>query len=140
MSILTDNVDESILFLLKPKRQICYVKDNWSLRQGLEKIRHYGYTAVPVIDCNGKYRGTVTEGDFLWHMIECNECSIFEQEKHLVKDIIREDFNRPANAYSGVDEIVNKVMNQNFVPIVDDQNVLMGIITRQDVIRYLRER
>ena len=140
MSILTNQVDESILFLLKPKGQICYLKDTWSLRQGLEKMKHYGYTAVPVIDCKGCYMGTVSEGDFLWYILGKGETDIHDQEEHFICEIIRKDFNVPVNAYSRIEELVERIMNQNFVPVVDDQNVLMGIITRQDVIRNIKKK
>ena len=36
--------------------------------------------------------------------------------------------------------LIDRVMSQNFVPVIDDQDVLMGIITRQDVIYYLKNR
>ena len=39
-----------------------------------------------------------------------------------------------------MDELVNKITNQNFVPVVDDNNVFIGIITRKDVILYLANR
>ena len=29
-----------------------------------------------------------------------------------------------------------RVMDQNFVPVVDDRNFFMGIITRKDVLKY----
>ena len=137
---MTDNVDESILFLLKPKGQICFLKYNWSLRQGLEKMKYYGYTAVPVIDCEGKYKGTVTEGDFLWHMLKKGETTVYDAENDHVSDIVRLQFNPAVNAYCGISILVERIMNQNFVPVVDDQNVLMGIITRQDVMKYLKDR
>jgi len=140
MTIFTNQIDESILFLLKPKTQICYLKNTWSLRQGLEKMKHYGYTAVPVIDCMGYYMGTVSEGDFLWYILEKGETNIHSQEQHFICEIIRKDFNPPVNAYAHIDELIERTMNQNFVPVVDDQNVLMGIITRQDVMRYLKDR
>ena len=39
----------NIIFLLKPKNTVAYVYDVNTLRQGLEKMRVHGYTAVPVI-------------------------------------------------------------------------------------------
>ena len=32
---------------------------------------------------------------------------------------------------------LGKIMNQNFVPVLDDQKNFIGIITRKDVISYL---
>ena len=55
----------NVLFFLKPKLSVAYIYDTNTVRQGLEKMKHYGYTAIPVIDREGHYVGTVTEGDFL---------------------------------------------------------------------------
>ena len=141
--IMTDNmnlVNDSILFLLKPKISICYLVERWTLRQALEKMRHYGYTALPVINEKGIYTGTVSEGDFLWHVLNKEDYSIYSQEKYRLADIIRPDFNPAVRVDAHIEDLVDRVMAQNFVPVIDDYGVLMGIITRQDVIAYLRKR
>ena len=39
---------------------------------------------------------------------------------------------------TSMEELVERAMNQNFVPVVDDRNVFIGIITRKDIIKYLQ--
>ena len=56
----------NVLFFLTPKSEVAYLKDEWTLRQGIEKLEYSGYTAIPMIDKEGHYLGVVTEGDFLW--------------------------------------------------------------------------
>ncbi|MBQ9037767.1 MAG: CBS domain-containing protein [Erysipelotrichaceae bacterium] len=131
---------DNILLLLKPKKMIGYLEENQTLRQGLEIMRFHGYTALPVINENGQYIGTVSEGDFLWNILETKNYSIFDQEKHSIKEILREGFNPPVKVTTPVENLVSQIMNQNFVPVIDDQGVLMGIVTRQNVIRYLTEK
>ncbi len=140
---MTDNYDlvnDSILFLLRPKVTICYLEEDWTLRQALEKMRYYGYTALPVVTKEGRYAGTVSEGDFLWHMLNNNEHDIYSQEEYRLREIIRSDFSPPVRAAAHIEDLVDQIMGQNFVPVVDDYDIFMGIITRQDVIRYLRYR
>ena len=59
----------NIPLLLKPKGLISYINEDNTVRQGIEKMKFHGYAALPVIDAEGKYTGTVTEGDFLWHIL-----------------------------------------------------------------------
>ena len=40
----------NVLFFLKPKQEVCVLHKNYTLRQGIEKLRQYGFAAVPVID------------------------------------------------------------------------------------------
>ena len=56
----------NIAYFLLPKIHTAYLYDDCTFRQVLEKMLHHGYTAIPVINREGKYVGTVSEGDFLW--------------------------------------------------------------------------
>ena len=44
--------------------------------------------------------------------------------------------NLPVNAKSDMEDLIDKALNQNFVPVVDDRGYFIGIITRKDIIRY----
>ncbi len=45
-----------------PKAEVSYLRDKMTLRQGLERLKHSGFTAVPVIDAEDRYVGVVSEG------------------------------------------------------------------------------
>jgi len=126
----------NILFLLMPKSTVAYVYGDNSLKQGLEKIRAHYYTAIPVLNRSGEYIGTVSEGDFLWHMLDNGSFEIKKQEDYTITDIMRENWNPAVKISATIDDLLFKVMVQNFVPVVDDRNLFMGIITRKDVIKY----
>lgn len=126
----------NILSLLKPKVNVIYLYNDSTLRQGLEKMRFHRYTAIPVISRNGKYVGTVSEGDFLWHCVNNKISNIRQHENFLIKDIIRTGWNPPAKISIQIDELLMMVMEQNFIPIIDDRGSFIGIITRKDIIKY----
>ncbi len=126
----------NVLMLLKPKETVKYIYDNNTLRQGLEKMRAHGYTAIPVISEDGKYIGTVSEGDFLYYLVDLRRNVITDKEKHRVSDIIRKNFNPAVRIDVSMDEVFNRAVSQNFVPVVDDFGTFIGIVTRQDIIRY----
>ena len=46
----------------------------------------------------------------------------------------------PVNGSSDMEGLVDKALNQNFVPVVDDRDYFIGIITRKDIIRYFYEK
>ena len=73
-------------------------------------------------------------------MISYGDNSIYDRENHCLNEIIRPDFNPPVKVTTPVEGLTNQIMNQNFVPVIDDQGVLMGIVTRQNVLRYLLEK
>ena len=126
----------NILFWLTPKANVSCIYEDNSVRQGLEKMRAHRYTAIPVLSKNGEYIGTVTEGDFLRHLLEKEKVDLKEEEGCSVRDILREGFNKPVTVTATMEELLLKVMEQNFVPVVDDRNFFVGIITRKDIIKY----
>ena len=126
----------NVLMLLKPKETVKYIYDTNTLRQGLEKMRAHGYTAIPVISEDGKYVGTVSEGDFLYYIVDLRNNAITETEKHRVSDIIRKEFNPAVRINVSMEELLNRAVSQNFIPVTDDWDTFIGIVTRQDIIKH----
>lgn len=130
---------KNVAFFLTPKQNVACLFDDFTLRQGLEKLKYHGYTAIPVITRDNKYVGTVSEGDFLWHVVRsegANQVPITDLEDLYVKDILRKDYNPPVDISTGMEELLNSAMNQNFIPVVDDLGSFIGIVTRKDIIKY----
>ena len=130
----------NIAYFLLPKVSVAYLYEDFTFRQGLEKMRRKGYSAIPVITRDGQYAGTVSEGDFLWHLLDDRMAlrSGFRTnlEELRIRNILRVDSYRPVRITVGMEELTYTVMNQNFVPVVDDTDHFIGIITRRDILRY----
>lgn len=124
----------NIAFLLTPKSQVAYIYEDSTFRQALEKLRHHGYSAVPVLTRDGKYAGTLSEGDFLWSMLEIGGASLSECEGLRVADIKKTDRNPAVHITSDTDELMSRALGQNFIPVVDDRGCFMGIVTRRAII------
>ena len=128
---------QNVLFFLTPKCDVVYVYEDSNIRQVLEKIRFHKYTAMPIISRDGKYVGTITEGDLLWKMADENIATFEEAEEIPISDISRRVNNHPVNAEAKMENPIDLAIRQNFVPVVDDENVFIGIVTRKDIIQYL---
>ena len=124
----------NVLFFLKPKQEVCVLHKNYTLRQGIEKLRQYGFTAVPVIDEEGQYCGTITEGDLLRQVLAHESKAEWEQIP--LREAMRTDMKKPVNVMADMEELLQLAMSQNFVPVVDDRGMFIGIVTRQDIMRY----
>lgn len=127
----------NILFFLTPKGEVAYVDEADSLRQVMEKMEYHGYTAIPLLSNDGKYIGTITEGDLLWEMKEKNFPDLRELESIKIMEVPRRRDNQPVKIDENMENLFEKVKNQNFVPVVDDKNIFIGIVTRKDVLFYL---
>lgn len=130
----------NIAFLLTPKSQVTYIYEDSTFRQALEKLRHHGYSAVPVLTRDGGYAGTLSEGDFLWSMLEVGGSSLADCEGIRVSDIKKTDRNPAVHITSDTDELISRALEQNFIPVVDDRGAFMGIVTRRAIIEaFIKE-
>ena len=125
----------NILFFLTPKSEVAYIYEDYTIRQALEKMEYHKYSAIPIISKDGKYVGTITEGDFLWTLK--NDLKGLEDVP--VTDINRKMDNSPVSINADIEDLVIKSLNQNFIPVIDDQDTFIGIIKRRDVIGYCYE-
>ena len=126
----------NIMFFLTPKSDVAYIYDDYSLRQTLEKMEFHRYAAIPIIDRRGHYVGTITEGDLLWNIKNEESLTLKIAEEIPIKKIKRRMDNVPVRVDSNMEDLITKATNQNFVPVIDDKNVFIGIITRKDIIQY----
>lgn len=135
----------NIALFMKPKPLVAYLYDDYTVRQALEKMSHHGYAAIPVINREGHYVGTVSEGSFLWYMVngeggELHPVEISNLESVHLKDVPYDKRNTSVNIAASIEEVYEKVLNQNFIPVVDDRDVFIGLITRSTVIQYLKKQ
>lgn len=126
----------NIAFFLTPKKDVIYEKENSTMRQVLEKMEHHRYTAIPIIDNKGRYVGTITEGDLLWKLKNTEGLDFKNTEKVRLKDIPRRMKNTPVNIQADIEDLMSLAINQNFVPVVDDNGIFIGIIKRSEIISY----
>ena len=127
----------NILFFLTPKCDVAYVKEEDSLRNTLEKMEFHRYSAIPVLSKDGKFAGTLTEGDLLWEIKNQLNLDLKEAEKVLVKDIPMRKHFEAVGINSSMEGLVARSLTQNFVPVVDDLGHFIGIVKRRDLMDYL---
>ena len=130
----------NILFFLTPKEEVAHVEEDDTLRQVVEKLEYHGYSAIPLLALDGKYIGTITEGDLLWFLKDRNFPDLKLLEDMPITSIERRRDNQAVKIDESMENLFDKVMNQNFVPVVDDKKVFIGIVTRKDVLAYLGKK
>ena len=127
----------NVLFLLTPKAQVSCLKDNMNIRQALEKMRAHGHSAIPLITKEGVYIGTVSEGDLLNYIVDEDTIDIEDLENVNILELIRREDFLAVKVDADISELIEVIVDNNFVPVVDDRNVLMGIVTRKTVMQTL---
>lgn len=134
----------NIASFLLPKAEVAYLRDNMTLRQGLEKLRRSGFTAIPVIDMEDRYVGVISEGDFLWNILAHNQnledITLKRLEHMTVRDFVQNGKVMPACIDTTMENLLERAKCQNFVPVIDDRSVFIGIVIRSDIIKYFVDK
>ncbi|NLZ93527.1 MAG: CBS domain-containing protein [Firmicutes bacterium] len=126
----------NIAFFLLPKKEVIYLPISCTMRQAMEKMEYHRYSALPLIDQEGRYAGTLTEGDLLWKMKNTPGLTFANTEKILIQEIPRRVKNKPVRIRAKIENLLSLVATQNFVPVVDDHDIFIGIIRRREILNY----
>ncbi|MGN7761916.1 CBS domain-containing protein [Paenibacillus sp. 22594] len=122
-------------FLL-PKDQVSYITSSITMLEALVQLENHYYSAIPIIDEEGKYVGTLSEGDLLWKLKDTAGLSFENMREVTVSDIQRHVHNESVEIRAQMEDMLTLAADQNFVPVVDDKGIFLGIIRRKDIIEY----
>ncbi len=129
----------NILFFLTPKAMCSYIDSGDTIRQAMERMENSGYTALPVLDADGAYCGVLTEGDLLWALKRLCVMDIRQTEEHSISEITHRRTIQPVKVTTRVEDLLSVAAEQNFVPVIDDKNAFIGIVTRSRILKYFQE-
>lgn len=130
----------NILFYLLPKANICYLYEDFTIRQALEHMKEKRYSVVPIISRDGDYVGSISEGDILFEIRNTPDFNIKLAEKMNINNISILRSYKAININADMKDLILLSLDQNFVPVVDDRNKFIGIVTRKDIIKsFLKE-
>lgn len=126
----------NVTFFLTPKQDVVHLSYRSTMRQALEKMEYHRYSAVPLLDEEGKYMGTITEGDLLWKMKNTSGLSFENTHKIPLTQVPRHRQNKTVKISARMEDLISLAITQNFVPVTDDEGVFIGIVRRREIIEY----
>ncbi|MDB5055146.1 MAG: hypothetical protein JWM44_3196 [Bacilli bacterium] len=125
-----------IASFLLPKDEVAFITSSASMREALEQLEHHYYTALPIVDSEGKYIGTLSEGDLLWKFKNTPGLDFDHMQQVPVSEIEKHIHNESVSINAQMEDMLALAADQNFVPVVDDESIFIGIIRRKDIIEY----
>ncbi len=131
---------ESVLSVFTPKKMTSYLNENSTVRQAIELFDVHKYSVVPLVNDDGIYVGTISEGDLLRALKNQLDFNIRAAEKIRIKDIEKHRSYIPLKVDSLLSEFFALSLEQNFVPVTDDKGCYIGIIKRKEIIKYLSSK
>lgn len=126
----------NVLFFLTPKSETAYLQWDCTVRQALEKMDYHKFTVIPLLNEEGEFISTISEGDILRFIKNNCNFDIDLAEDTRLSEIDRYRPYQALTVDASIKDVIDLSMNQNFIPIVDDRGVYIGIVKRRAVIEY----
>ena len=120
-----------------PKSLVEYITIDSTLRQALEKMNFHRYTAIPVLDSEGAYVGTLRNHDIYNYLFKSGSFDKSDMEEIPVGEILNCSYSKPLLHSASIRDLIEGVKEHNFVPIVDDRGCFIGIVLRREILNYL---
>src|ERR1035437_5855923 len=133
-------INMNIAFFLTPKIDVAFEKTTSSMRQTLERMEHHGFSAIPILDEQGKYFGTLTQGDLLLKLKYMPTLSFKDTKNIKIEELELKKNIKPVHINCNIEDLFNVAIEQNFVPVIDDYNSFIGIIKRSAIMNYCFEQ
>ncbi len=128
------------LNFLKHKSKVIFLYEDYSVKRSMDEFRVSGFTALPILARDGRYVGSITEGDFLRFLLRYELIDMAETEYIDLRELPRQSDNRPITVDARMEDLMQMAMQQNFVPMVDGRGIFMGIVTRRDILEYFQKK
>ena len=130
----------NILLFLTPKKEVSYLELGFTGRQALEKMENHRYSSTPIINDEGEEVGTLSEGDLLYFIKNHSNLTLEAAEDIPLSAVTRHVDYLPVSANAELKDIFERAMDQNFVPVIDDGNHFIGIITRKKILNHFKDK
>lgn len=128
----------NILFFLLPKSEVQIAYEDDSIRETINAFDRHHYTTVPIInERTGRYIGTICEGDLLRHIGDKDVGVLAAIEDRSIMTVKRKRDYEAVTIDATIQQLFETAMHQNFVPVVDDTDAFIGIVTRNSILKYL---
>ncbi len=122
--------------LLTPKTKVEYLYNDITVSEAIAKMKRRRYALIPVLERNSnRYLYSISSGDLLYKITEIGD--VKKAESLPLSEV---EINRlviPAPQVQDIESLGDLLSSQNFVPIVDEKGIFLGLVTRRSVFNYL---
>ncbi len=120
--------------LIKPADELAVIGANHTLDHALLLMTRNKYSLVPVIDEKSKLQGLISLAIIMDAIIDIEDVEFDKLADIQVKEVMEKDYPSVTVDYE-LENVLRKLVNHAFVSVIDDEGILLGIITRQEILR-----
>ena len=116
---------------LTPARNLAVLIDTHNVDHAILVLSQISYTRVPVVTDQMKYVGTISLTDILSYQMKHD----YSDEVFSSMDIVH--MTKTDGERLGKDYTVTEVVEESFLPVVSEDGIFEGIITRKSILKAI---
>lgn len=120
--------------LIKPVDELAVMNANHTLDHALLLMTRNKYTLVPVIDQHSKMQGLVSMAIIIEAIINIEDVEFDKLGDIRVCEIMQIEYPTVSEDYD-LEQVIRLLVRHSFVSVIDEEGILVGIITRQEILR-----
>ncbi|HIZ71522.1 MAG TPA: CBS domain-containing protein [Candidatus Atopostipes pullistercoris] len=124
---------EDMDLLVKPANEVAVVGTSNPLDHALLLMTTNKYSVVPVIDEKSKIKGLISMPIIIEAIMDIEDVRFDKLGDIKVEEIMDTDFPVVTMDFE-LEDILRMLVHTAFISVVDDEGVLIGIITRQEIL------
>ncbi len=122
--------------LATPAKRVEFLYSDFTIGDAVKKMERCHYSMIPVIERNSaRYLYSVSSGDILHRLVTCDDLKVTLKEP--LSTVRIERLTPSCNEDIEVNELFELAVNQNYIPLVDNNGTFRGILTRRAILTYL---
>ncbi|WP_311465207.1 cyclic-di-AMP-binding protein CbpB [uncultured Abiotrophia sp.] len=129
-------VASKMLDFMIPADNVANVIDQHTLSTGLLILTQSNYTMIPVLSAESKLMGVISMSMIIKAVMTVDAIEMERLDELKVRDVMLSQPVR-VRANCHLADVLNYLIDQNFVCVVDGDNRFLGIITRKNVLQRL---
>ncbi|NIK13329.1 cyclic-di-AMP-binding protein CbpB [Alkalibacillus almallahensis] len=117
--------------------KVAHVQNSNPLEHALLVLTKTGYNAVPVLDFHGIFEGVISKSNIIEAMFGLERIELERLDSQTVMDVMNDEAPR-LHINDTLEEALHELIDYNFVCVVDDDEIMQGIITRRQLLKQYR--
>ena len=118
-----------------PASRIAFVEDENPLYHAFLVLTKMKYSKIPVLDKDQKVVGLISLSMITDKMLTPDNIVIEPLSDLKVKDVMQTDFETINFAHTNFETQLHLLVDNPFIPVVNDNNVFQGLLTRREWIK-----
>lgn len=122
--------------LIKPASEVAVVGVDNTLDHALLLMTSNKYNVVPVIDEDSRLHGLISMPLIIEAIMDIDDVNFDKLADITVREVMKKEYPVVTTDYI-LEEVLHMLISTAFISVVDEDNVLQGIITRQEALTGL---